>query len=143
MTPGEVARRPRTDYVARLVGLNLLAGRASERAVTLPGGGTVTLAHPSEGQVYVAFRPAAVALFLQRPAGTPRNIWPGSIIGLEPHGDGVRVEVGGAPDRASSILAEVTPAAVADLGLGPGTCSVGCRQSLRHRGVPAAAGRYR
>ena len=67
--PGEVARRPRTDYVARLVGLNLLAGRASERSVTLPGGGTVTLAHPSEGEVYVAFRPAAVALFLAAPGG--------------------------------------------------------------------------
>ena len=72
------------------------------------------------GEVYVAFRPAAVALFLERPSGTPRNIWPGRIIGLEPHGDGVRVEIGGVPDRDSSILAEVTPAAVADLGLGAG-----------------------
>ena len=118
--PSEVARRPRTDYVARLVGLNLLAGRAEGRSVTLPGGGSVTLAHQGAGEVYVAFRPAAVALFLERPAGTPRNIWPGSIVGLEPHGDGVRVEVGGVPDRATSILAEVTPAAVAELRLGPG-----------------------
>ena len=119
-SPGEVARRPRTDYVARLVGLNLLAGRAAGRSVTLPGGGSVTLAHQSDGEVYVAFRPTAVALFLERPAGTPRNIWPGWIVGLEPHGDGVRVEVGGVPDRTTSILAEVTPAAVADLHLGPG-----------------------
>ena len=43
------------------------------------------------------------------------------MIGIEPHGDGVRVEVGGAPDADSSILAEVTPAAVAELGLGPGS----------------------
>jgi molybdate transport system ATP-binding protein len=117
--PGEVARRPRTDYVARLVGLNLLPGRAAGRSVTLPAGGSVTLAHSSEGDVYVAFRPAAVALFLERPEGTPRNIWPGRIVGLEPHGDGVRVEVGGVPDQTSSILAEVTPAAVADLRLAP------------------------
>ena len=40
--PAEVARRPRTDYVARLVGLNLLAGRATGHRVLLPGGGSVT-----------------------------------------------------------------------------------------------------
>jgi molybdate transport system ATP-binding protein len=118
--PADVARRPRTDYVARLVGLNLLAGRAAGHRVLLPGGGAVTLAEEAAGEVYVAFRPGSVALFIERPEGSPRNIWPGWIVGLEPHGDGVRVEVGGVPDRASSILAEVTPAAVADLGLGPG-----------------------
>jgi molybdate transport system ATP-binding protein len=118
--PAEVARRPRTDYVARLVGLNLLTGRAVGRRVLLPGGGSITLAEEVAGEVYVAFRPASVALFNERPDGSPRNLWPGSIVGLEPHGNGVRVEVGGVPDRAGSILAEVTPAAVADLGLGPG-----------------------
>ncbi len=119
--PAEVARRPRTDYVARLVGLNLLAGRATGHRVLLPGGGSVTLAEEVTGDVYVAFRPVSVALFTARPGGSPRNIWPGSVVGLEPHGDGVRVEVGGVPDQDSSILAEVTPAAVADLGLGRGT----------------------
>ena len=118
--PADVARRPRTDYVARLVGLNLLAGRAAGRQVRLASGGTVTAAEPHEGAVYAAFRPAAVALFLARPAGSPRNVWPGRVAGLEPHGDGVRVEVDGAPDPASTLLAEVTPAAVAELGLAPG-----------------------
>ena len=85
-----------------------------------PAGGVVELAETVAGPVYVAFRPAAVSLFSLRPQGSPRNVWPGSVIGIEPHGDGVRVEIGGAPDAASSILAEVTPAAVAELGLGPG-----------------------
>jgi molybdate transport system ATP-binding protein len=119
--PREVARRPRTDYVARLVGLNLLAGMARDRQVDLPGGGAVRLAEAAAGEVYVAFRPAAVALFAARPDGSPRNVWPGRIIGLEPHGDGVRVEVAGAPDESTAILAEVTPAAVADLELVPGS----------------------
>jgi molybdate transport system ATP-binding protein len=118
--PADVARRPRTDYVARLVGLNLLAGRAAGHRVLLPSGGSVTLAEEAVGEVYVAFRPASVALFTERPDGSPRNLWSGSIVGVEPHGDGVRVEVGGVPDGTSSILAEVTPAAVADLGLRPG-----------------------
>jgi molybdate transport system ATP-binding protein len=118
--PADIARQPRTDYVARLVGLNLLAGRAAGRQVLLPGGGTVTAAEPHQGEVYAAFRPAAVALFLARPEGSPRNVWPGRITGLEPHGEGVRVEVVAAPGPAGALLAEVTPAAVAELGLAPG-----------------------
>ena len=47
--PADVARQPRTDYVARLVGLNLLAGRAVGPQVLLPGGGTVTAAERHEG----------------------------------------------------------------------------------------------
>ena len=50
-----------------------------------------------------------------------RNVWPGTVVGLEPHGDGVRVHVGGVPDASTSVLAEVTPAAVASLDLRPGT----------------------
>ncbi len=118
--PLEVARRPRTDYVARLVGLNLLTGRAAGLLVALPGGGSVHLAASAGGEVYVAFRPAAVSLFLERPAGSPRNLWPGVLTTVEPHGEGVRVEVAGVPDRSSSILAEVTASAVAELDLQPG-----------------------
>jgi molybdate transport system ATP-binding protein len=119
--PLEVARRPRTDYVARLVGLNLLAGRGQGHRVLLPTGGSVELAEQASGDVYVAFRPATVSLFVHRPDGSPRNLWAGRIVALEPHGEGVRVEIGEVPDRRSSILAEVTPAAVADLELRPGS----------------------
>lgn len=119
-TPREVARRPRTDYVARLVGLNLLVGRGVERRVHLPGGGWVEVTSPIRGPVYVAFRPAAVSLFVTRPDGSPRNVWPGRVASLEPQGEGVRVEVADVPDPASSVLAEVTARAVADLDLRPG-----------------------
>lgn len=118
--PLAVARRPRTDYVARLVGLNLLTGVAQGQQITLPTGGVVQLAHSTTGEVYLAFRPAAVSLFTRRPDGSPRNLWLGRVVGLEPHGEVVRVEVGGAPDPQSTILAEVTAAAVADLDLQPG-----------------------
>jgi molybdate transport system ATP-binding protein len=118
-TPIEVARRPQTDYVARLVGLNLLAGLASEHRVLLDTGGSVQVAEPVRGAVYVAFRPSAVSLFTRRPDGSPRNLWPGRIATVEPHGDGVRIEVAEVPDRRSSILAEVTPVAVAELRLRP------------------------
>ena len=120
-TPPEVARRPRTDYVARLVGLNLLAGRGHGHRVLLSTGGTVELAESTFGDVNVAFRPAAVSLFVHRPDGSPRNLWAGRIAALEPHGEGVRVEIAEAPDAKSSILAEITPSAVADLELLPGS----------------------
>jgi molybdate transport system ATP-binding protein len=120
-TPSDVARRPRTEYVARLVGLNLLSGQAQSHQVDLTGGGVVHLARAAVGEVYVAFRPAAVSLFSSRPEGSPRNLWHGRVRGIEPHGEGVRVEVAAAPGHDSSILAEVTPAAVADLGLRSGT----------------------
>ena len=121
-TPAEVTRRPRTDYVARLVGLNLLTGLAGEHAVRTPGGGEVQVSRTvPAGPCYVAFRPAAVALFDDRPHGSPRNIWPGRVLGLEPYAETVRVEVTGVPGPGETIFADVTPAAVADLGLRPGT----------------------
>jgi molybdate transport system ATP-binding protein len=120
-SPSEVARRPRTDYIARLVGLNLLAGRGQGHRVLLSSGGSVELAESCSGEVHVAFRPAAVSLFVHRPDGSPRNLWAGRIAALEPHGEGVRVEIGEVPDRSTSILAEITPSAVADLQLRPGS----------------------
>jgi len=120
-SPQQVARRPRTDYVARLVGLNLLAGRGNGHRVLLSSGGSVELAESASGEVYVAFRPTGVSLFVHRPDGSPRNLWAGRIAALEPHGEGVRVEIGEVPDRSSRILAEITPSAVADLELRPGS----------------------
>ena len=62
--PPEVARRPRTDYVARLVGLNLLAGIGRDAyGRACPAGAWSSWPRPSTGPVYVAFRPAAVSLF--------------------------------------------------------------------------------
>jgi molybdate transport system ATP-binding protein len=81
----------------------------------------VHVAAEQRGPVHAAFRPAAVSLFTARPEGSPRNVWAGTVVGLEPHGDGVRVQVGGVPDDRTAILAEVTAAAVAELDLRPGT----------------------
>ena len=111
--PGEVARAPRTDYVARLVGLNLYRGRADGPRVALDGGGTLATAEPRAGRVLLAFPPSAVSLHLEQPHGSARNAWPGRVAGLEQHADTVRVQV----DAEPPVLADVTTAAVAELRL--------------------------
>jgi molybdate transport system ATP-binding protein len=146
-TPAEVAHHPRTDYVARLVGLNLYRGTATPNSpdnthpqrpqepppkgdthayrpgdagagsvVRLAGGGSLVAATLASGQVLVAFPPTAVSLHPTRPHGSPRNTWSVRLTTLEQHGGTVRVRLTGPPD----VLADVTPAAVADLGLHPG-----------------------
>jgi molybdate transport system ATP-binding protein len=117
-SPGDVARRPATDYVARLVGLNLYPGRADGAVVALDGGGSFVVPdHGAHGQVLVAVRPSAVLVATRRPEDTSaRNTWPGTIAGLTLLADRVRLEVAGPPHA----LVDVTPAAVADLDLRAG-----------------------
>jgi molybdate transport system ATP-binding protein len=93
-TPREVAARPRTEHVARLVGLNVLR----------------------EGDRFVSFSPSVVTVSLFEPAGSARHRWPGVIAHATPHGTSVRLLVTG--DR--ELLADVTPEATTELGLLPG-----------------------
>ncbi|GAB3435557.1 ABC transporter ATP-binding protein [Actinophytocola sediminis] len=114
--PAQVARQPRTDYVANLVGLNLYRGTAEGTTVVLDPAGRLTVAEPAEGQVHVAFPPAAVSLHLDKPHGSPRNSWPVTVTHIEQHAHTVRVRLDGTPP----VLADVTPATVAELHLAPG-----------------------
>jgi molybdate transport system ATP-binding protein len=117
-SPARVSRQPATEYVARLVGLNLYQGRASGAAVDLDAGGRLVL--PGErapGPVLVAVRPAAVVVSTSSPHGSSaRNAWPATITGLTLLADRVRLSLDGKPP----VLADVTTAAVAELGLRPG-----------------------
>ena len=111
-----ITTRPRTDYVARLVGLNLYRGRADGATVHLPGDFTLTTATAQHGEVFVAFPPSAVALYPARPEGSPRNTWPAVVAAVARHGDNLRIELTG----AIPVAADVTPAAAVELDLAPG-----------------------
>jgi len=115
-TPAEITRRPRSAFIARLVGLNLLAGRGEGTIVVLPGAAELVTASPATGAVLVTLAPHSIALYRSRPDGSPRNTWAVPIEDLEAVGDRVRVALGG----PIPLVAEVTPAAVADLALAPG-----------------------
>jgi molybdate transport system ATP-binding protein len=112
--PAELRARPRTRYVADVVGMNLFHGRADRGSVRLIGGGELIMAatEPS-GDVVVVVPPRAVALHRRQPEGTPRNVWPGTIEHVDDEGDRVRVQVSG----LVPLIAEVTAAAVAELRL--------------------------
>jgi molybdate transport system ATP-binding protein len=112
-TPAEVTQHPRSRYVADLVGVNLFRGRVHHDVITLAGGGTLTAAGAPDGEVFAVVHPRTVALYRTRPDGTPRNVWEGRAVDLDSEGDRVRVRLAGSP----SIVAEVTPAAVRELGL--------------------------
>jgi molybdate transport system ATP-binding protein len=118
-TPALIARQPGTDYVAKLVGLNLYAGRADGSAVALSAGGTFVIPdHGQHGDVLVAVRPSAIVVSTQPPqSSSARNTWQAKITGLTLLADRVRLDLDGLPPA----LVDVTPAAVAELSLDPGT----------------------
>jgi molybdate transport system ATP-binding protein len=115
-TPAEISERPRSRYVADLVGVNLLHGSAIGHQVDLGTGSTLTVADRFDGDVLVVIHPRAVSLHRSEPEGTPRNVWQGTAETIDLEGDRVRVRIGG----PVPIVAEVTPAAVQNLRLGDG-----------------------
>ena len=112
----EATARPRSAWVASMVGLNLLQGVASGTTVDLAGDVTLTTASSLSGPAFVAFRPNAVTLHRSPPEGSARNVWPGEVAELHPAGDRARIRVLG----AVPLIAEVTAASVAELSLADG-----------------------
>ncbi len=117
-TPEEISRRPLSRWVAELVGVNLFRGRAHGATVTLPNGGAIVSADScADGDVCAVVHPHAVALHLRAPEGSPRNAWQGTVEEIDPALDRVRVRVA----AAVPVVAEITPGALADLGLAEGS----------------------
>jgi molybdate transport system ATP-binding protein len=107
-TPAEVTARPRSRYVADLVGVNLLRGTAHGSVLVVDGGGQLTCAESATGPILAVIAPAAVPVSRERPDGDGQNTWPGQISAVDLMGDRVRVRIDGTP----AITAEVPPAAV-------------------------------
>jgi molybdate transport system ATP-binding protein len=113
-TPAEITARPRSRWVAELIGTNFFAGTAAGAHVSLDGGGLLTIAdRVTAGRVFAVAHPRAVSVHRHRPEGSARNAWPGRIDSVEPLGDRLRVRIEAAP----AIVAEVTAGAAAEIGL--------------------------
>ncbi|NLU70036.1 ABC transporter permease [Streptomyces sp. HNM0574] len=119
--PAEVTRHPRSPWVARMLGRNAWRGTASaDGTLALAGGGTlVTADGPGPGTDALAVvAPEAVSLHRDKPGGSPRNVWPGTVREITAVGSRLRVLV--TSDRTPDVVAEITAEAAGDLGLGDG-----------------------
>jgi molybdopterin-binding protein len=117
-SPAQVARTPRASWLAELFGANACRGVSRDAGVDVAGGGRLVAAGEiADGaDVLAVFAPHAVALHRERPSGSARNVWPVTIRALTDVGGRVRVDADGQPP----VVAEVTTAAVAELGLHEG-----------------------
>jgi molybdate transport system ATP-binding protein len=122
----EVLARPRSPFAARIAGLDLVPGTACPDGLRTADGLVVAGrgVEVVDGEPAVAvFPPAAVAVFAERPHGSPRNVVRVRLAAVEPHGDLVRLRAGvrdGSPAWAEGLAADVTPAALLDLPAEPG-----------------------
>jgi len=110
----EITTRPRTRYVAELVGNNLVIGSARGTTITSEAGVELSVADSWNGPVLATIRPQAVTVSRTPDALTSsRNSWPMRITGFESSGERVRVHLAGPLD----LVAEITARAVEALGL--------------------------
>jgi len=104
--------------------LNLVPGLGAPGGLRTADGTMVAGLHTGEDPVAGApavavFPPAAVAVFRDRPHGSPRNVVQVRLAGMEPRGEVVRLRaepLDGGPAWVAGLAADVTPGAVADLG---------------------------
>ncbi|MER6313181.1 ABC transporter permease [Streptomyces sp. NPDC001581] len=118
--PAEVARHPRSPWVARMLGRNAWPGIASADGLALAEGGRLVVAEalPEGAQALAIIAPEAVSVHRDRPAGSPRNVWPGTVREITAVGSRLRVLIASAD--APDLVAEITPEAASELGLADG-----------------------
>lgn len=112
----EVTTRPRTQYVAQLMGLNLVQGRADGTSLVLADGTTLETASPARGDMLAVIAPRDIALYLHPPGGSPRNTWSTKVVEVHLMGDRARVLL----VEPIRVTAEITAVAMAELGLTDG-----------------------
>ncbi|MFF3020242.1 ABC transporter permease [Streptomyces sp. NPDC057939] len=115
--PAEVTRHPRSPWVARMLGRNAWPGTASAEGLALAGGGRLVVAEtlPEGAQALAIIAPEAVSVHRDRPGGSPRNVWPGTVREITAVGSRLRVLIASA--EAPDLVAEITPEAAAELGV--------------------------
>ncbi|MGH3765236.1 MAG: sulfate/molybdate ABC transporter ATP-binding protein [Pseudonocardiaceae bacterium] len=112
----EVLTRPRSAFAARLAGLNLVPGTATAGGLRADGmelSGLIGSTAIGTAAVAV-FTPGAVAVYVDPPKGSPRNVIQDRVEVVEPNGTLVRVR------GAGGLAADITPAAAVELGLHTG-----------------------
>ncbi|MCX4507511.1 ABC transporter permease [Streptomyces anulatus] len=119
--PAEVTRHPRSPWVARMLGRNAWPGTATADGLALEGGGHLVVAEPlpAGSEALAVIAPEAVSVHRERPTGSPRNVWPGTVREITSGGSRLRLLITSA--EAPDLVAEITPGAAAELGIADGS----------------------
>ena len=120
-----VLAAPRSHFGARFAGVNLVSGTAGPHGVLTTEWGTAWHGTPAadlvEGQAAVAvFPPAAVAVYRDKPHGSPRNTVEVVVAELDSRGSALRVRADEQPDGAPGLAADITAESAAELRVTPG-----------------------
>ncbi|MEV0121456.1 ABC transporter permease [Streptomyces sp. NPDC050703] len=119
--PAEVTRHPRSPWVARMLGRNAWPGTAgADGTLALAGDGRLVVADPPAPgtRALAVIAPEAVSVHRERPEGSPRNVWRGTVREITTAGSRLRVLI--TSDESPDLVAEITPHAAAELGLADG-----------------------
>ncbi|RDH79078.1 ATP-binding cassette domain-containing protein [Mycolicibacterium moriokaense] len=120
-----VLAAPRSHFGARFAGLNLVSGVAGPAGALTTGWGITwhgTFAPDVvAGRPAVAvFPPAAVAVYRDKPHGSPRNTIEVTVAELDNRGPALRVRADEQPDGAPGLAADITAESAAELRVTPG-----------------------
>ena len=120
-----VLAAPRSHFGARFAGVNLVSGTAGPDGALSTAWGTAWHGNPAAdvvvGQAAVAvFPPAAVAVYRDKPHGSPRNTVEVVVAELDSRGPALRVRADEQPDGAPGLAADITAESAAELRVAPG-----------------------
>ena len=133
-TPSELVAAPADAFVASLTGVNLLTGtaRAGDEGLTmvvLDDGQTIWSSDIARGRVNVAVAPWEIAVGRHGSDDSARNALSAPVRSVAHFGNRARIAIG-------PLVAEITGAAVAGLGLAPGDMAVATFKATATRLLP-------
>jgi molybdate transport system ATP-binding protein len=120
-----VMAAPRSRFGARFAGVNLVSGTAGPGGALATAWGVTWHGTPA-GDVVVGapavavFPPAAVAIYRDKPHGSPRNTVEVVVAELDARGQALRVRADEQPDGAPGLAADITAESAAELRVAPG-----------------------
>ncbi|RAU90060.1 molybdenum ABC transporter ATP-binding protein [Mycobacterium colombiense] len=124
----DVLTAPRSHFAARIAGINLVNGAVGRDGSLHADSGDRWYAAPAQsGQAFspdqhaiAVFSPTAVAVYRDRPHGSPRNTVEVTVAEMDVRGPAVLVRGTQQPDGAPGLAAEITVDAASELQLVPG-----------------------
>lgn len=115
-TIADITAHPRSQYVADLVGTNLVSGEAIDGFLLTEDGVDIAVSTAVSGPAFATIRPQSITLATVTSETSARNTFSGTVDDIDRLGDRSRVGIAG----ALSLVAEITTASLDQLALRPG-----------------------